>query len=223
MDTTTGQFHGWKLLREPFLAGSHLLGALAAIVGAVLLLSHCGSNVERLVAAGIYSVTLILLFLASGLMHGAHCSPKTEALLVKLDYVSIYLFIAGTYTPVCLFIVDGQKGIYLLIFQWLMAVTGVVCTMWRGFASKPIQVAMFLGMGWMFLLVINTIARNLAVNDLLLLIGGGLTYSTGAAIFAFCPGSFLGRRVNSHAVWHILVLVASTFHHFLIRSILISS
>ena len=200
-------------LREPFSAGSHLLGSLAGIFGAVYLIWRCDGSTGSIIALLIYSLALISLFLISGLFHGLHCSDAAISKLERLDYAAIYLFIAGTYTPVCLFVISGKFGLGLLIGEWILALSGVWLALTRGPASRNIQVAVYLAMGWAFLLAIPSLSKALSPLAFNLLILGGVFYSVGAIIFAFDWPQIFRSRFSAHDFWHVLVLLGSASHY----------
>ena len=204
------------VLREPFLAASHLFGAGVALLGILLLSVQCGGNLGKTIVIGVYGFSLVSLFLASGLLHGLHCSEENEVFLEKLDYMAIYFFIAGTYTPLCMYILDKTWGNSILFLQWLMAGTGIYCTIKWGFARKGIQIGVFLIMGWMFLLTVGQISAVLSSRGLEFLVAGGLFYSIGAFIFAFAPSHICRKRIDTHAIWHIFVLLGATSHYLMI-------
>lgn len=206
-------------LREPFAAGSHLLGALAAILGAAYLF-HCGDGSSCSISAIlVYSLALIALFLVSGLFHGLTCSDAIIAKFERLDYAAIYVFIAATYTPVCLFVISGQLGIGLLIGEWLLALLGVWLALTRGPSGRNIQVCIYLAMGWAFLLALPSLSRSLSPLAFDLLITGSVFYSIGAIIFAFDWPSLFRTRFSAHDVWHVLVLLGSISHYAVIVQI----
>ena len=202
-------------LREPFLAASHLWGAACGIVGTVFLVAECSTPARQIVAT-IYGLSLSLLFLISGLLHGCNCSKEREDFLERLDYVAIYIFIAATYTPFCLFMVGGRNGILILSFQWIMASAGVLCTLRWGFACKWIQITIFLLMGWMFLFIVGPIMTVLTAQGFNLLLTGAAFYSVGAFIFAYAPEYVCRGRISSHGIWHVFVLLGALSHYLMI-------
>ena len=211
----------WSIirLREPFSAGSHLIGALAGIFGAVYLVQCCDGSCGSLSAVLIYSLALIALFLISGLLHGLHCSEATFNTLERLDYAAIYLFIAGTYTPACLFVISGKFGIGLLIAEWLLALLGIWLALTRGPSGRNIQVCIYLAMGWAFLLALPSFAQSLSPLAFNLLILGGVFYSLGSVVFAFDQPHLFRTRFSGHDFWHVMVLLGSASHFAFIAQV----
>lgn len=200
-------------LREPFSAASHLSGSLAGVFGAVYLLCCCDQSWASVVAILIYSLALVTLFLVSGLLHGLHCSPITISRLERLDYAAIYFFIAGTYTPICLFALPGWFGTGLLIGEWVLAFVGAWLALSREPASRNLQVFIYLAMGWAFLLVLPSLSKALSPLPFNLLILGGVFYSVGAVVFALDWPNLFRNRYSAHDCWHMLVLLGSAAHY----------
>ena len=215
------KYRNWSL-REPSLAGSHLLGAILAIPAIFFLGAQSAIQLHKILVISIYGVALFSLFLASGLFHGLQCSKERQLLLEKLDYMAIYFFIAASYTPLCIFILNNQSGNTVLFAQWMMAFIGIACTAKWGFACKAVQVGIFLIMGWMFLITLSQIAISLSSRGFNLLITGCLSYSIGAFIFAFAPENFWNNRINTHLVWHICVLFGAAAHYLMIYLVIIA-
>lgn len=207
-------------LREPFSAASHLVGAAAGIIGGAYLLSCCDGNQSSIIAILIYSFALILLFLVSGLFHGLHVSMKTIAKLERLDYAAIYFFIAGTYTPICVFAIKGWLGVHLLITEWTLAFIGAYFALTRGPSNRGIQVIIYLIMGWAFVLALPSLSSALHPLALNLLLCGGVIYSVGAIIFILNRPKLFCNRYTAHDCWHALVLLGSTAHYIAILQLM---
>lgn len=149
----------------------------------------------------------------SGLLHGLHCSEATLKKLERLDYAAIYLFIAGTYTPVCLFVVKGDFGVGLLVGEWILALIGIWLALTRGPTGRNFQVGIYLAMGWSFLLVLPSLSKILSPLAFDLLILGGIFYSVGSIVFVLNWPSLFRSRFSAHDFWHVLVLLGSASHY----------
>lgn len=200
-------------LREPFSAGSHLVGAFAALIGAIYLVWCCDGTYATVISSVIYGLALVGLFLVSGLFHGLRCSDATLSKLERLDYAAIYFFIASTYTPACLFAIGGNLGSTLLLIEWILACIGIWLALSRGPAHRNIQVAIFLAMGWAFLFALPSLFRALAPQPFNLLILGGVFYSVGAVVFILDWPTMFRTRLSGHDFWHVLVLLGSAAHY----------
>ncbi len=213
----------WTLrLREPFSSASHLSGAIAGVFGAAYLLSCCDQSWTSVLGILVYSLALVGLFLVSGLLHGLHCSEETIERLERLDYAAIYFFIAGTYTPICLFVIRGWFGAGLLAAEWGLAFVGAWTALARGQYTRAglpygkrertTQVALFLAMGWAFVLALPSLSKALSPMPFALLLLGGFFYSVGAVVFALNKPNLFRARCSAHDFWHLLVLLGSSAH-----------
>ena len=210
-----------RLLREPFLSGSHLLGALCGLIGILYLTIYCCGDTSKILIVSVYGLTLIGLLLTSGIFHGIHGSVERIQRLERLDYIFIYLFIAGTYTPLCLFTLEPVIGMRVLILEWTLALIGVYSTIRWGFSSKLIQIGVYLIMGWIFLFTLQDFFKSLNESQLMYLFIGAGFYSIGSLIFAFAPKHVLKSQICTHSIWHLFVLAGATSHYLVIYQILV--
>jgi hemolysin III len=201
--------------KEPFSGLSHLVGAGLGIAALVALVSLARGKPWHLTAFSIYGATLILLYSASALYHLLPVSPRTVGRLQMFDHIGIYLLIAGTYTPVCLVPLRGSWGWSLFGVVWGLAVTGIAIRVgWRS-APPWLGLALYLCMGWLAVVAIPPLARAFSAPALTWLVGGGLLYTVGAAIFALERPRLWPGRFGSHDLWHIFVLGGSACHFML--------
>jgi hemolysin III len=166
--------------------------------------SLAGSPV-KIVVASVFTATLILLYTASTLYHVAR-SPEVKRRLKILDHASIYLLIAGSYTPFALVGLRGGWGWSLFGVSWGLALCGVIFKLFFAGRFKLISTLIYLGMGWMVVIAIGPLIRELDAPVLFWLFAGGVAY-TGGTVF------YMNRRLAfSHAVWHGFVLAGSLCH-----------
>ena len=191
-------------------ATSHGLGFLGAAIGAPVLLFEAwerGSG-PFFIGSVIFAVTTLLLYLASTVYHSWPRTPFKGA-LQTIDHAAIFLLIAGTYTPFALGPLHGPRGWSILAIVWALAVFGVVLKTTRGAAHRPrLAVALYLGMGWLVLIVIKPLALAVPVATLIWLIIGGLVYTAGVGFF------INDRKRYCHTVWHLFVLGGTSCHYF---------
>ncbi|MGH3145711.1 MAG: PAQR family membrane homeostasis protein TrhA [Rubrobacter sp.] len=201
-----------KRLREPVSGLTHLAGVLLAVVGLVVLLSTAAGRTDQLVGFGIFGLSLISLYGASSLYHLLPLSPPAVARLRRLDHMTIFVLIAGTYTPICLLALDGSWRIGLLVLVWGLALCGVLLKLfWMG-APRPFSVALYLAMGWVAVVAAPVILESLPTGGTAWLLAGGVVYSGGALVYGFkwpdpVPGIF-----GFHELWHLFVLAGSACH-----------
>lgn len=194
---------------------THGLGALLSIVALVVLIIIAGRNndIRQLISFSIYGSTLVILYLSSTLYH-SFTGPKLKNLFARFDHVSIFLLIAGTYTPILLISIRGIRGWTLLIIIWTVALIGAVIRSIYLHRFRKLMVAIYLLMGWMFVLAGKQIYLNLATESLIFLLLGGIAYSVGVVFY-------LWRKLPySHGIWHLFVLAGSILHFFAIYYII---
>ncbi|MBI9009892.1 MAG: hemolysin III family protein [Tenericutes bacterium] len=184
---------------------SHGVGLLLAINALVLLLLKANTTAEVL-SSIIFGLSMIMLYASSTLFHSfPEKMKKTYTVFQRLDHSSIFLLIAGTYTPFLILVVNNTKGYILLGFIWAMTITGIVFkSIWIK-KFKFFHLAMYLLMGWSVLIVKDDFFLN--IDNYLFVLIGGLSYTIGVIFY-------VAKFKYSHFVWHIFVL-AGTFFHFL--------
>ncbi len=189
----------------------HGLGIIASIVGLAILVGVAArdGDVRELVAGSVFGATLILAYTASTLYHGVPV-PRARPVLRKLDHVSIFLLIAGTYTPFTLLALEGTLGWTLFCVIWGLALAGIVFEFTPLRRHTGLAVTLYLLMGWAGIVAIKPLAASLQRGGVILLLLGGLAYTIGVVFYVW-------RRVPySHAIWHAFVLAGSVLHYLAI-------
>ncbi|HID37145.1 MAG TPA: hemolysin D [Ghiorsea sp.] len=196
-------------LEEGINVYSHVLGIILSVVGLITLIIRAASygDVWQLVSVSIYGISLIILFTASSVYHASKDAVIRSRLRV-FDHASIYVMIAGTYTPFTLVTLSGTVGWTIFGITWGMAIIGIVLKLFYTGHFKILSTAMYLLMGWMIVFAIQSLVENIAPQGLNLLIAGGLAYTLGAVLY-----SIKAIPLN-HAIFHVLVLLGSAFHFF---------
>lgn len=192
-------------------ASTHGFGALAAVVGLVVLVARATlyGNVWHVVAVSIFGATLVLMYTASTLYHAIPL-PKPKKILRVLDHSLIYFLIAGSYTPFTLITLRGPWGWGLFAFVWTLALLGVVFKIYFTGKYEKVSLAIYLLMGWAALAALKPLLNSLDSGGLALLAAGGLTYTGGVAFYVW------DRLRYHHAIWHLFVLAGSVLHYFAI-------
>ena len=194
---------------ERFNSISHLIGAVLALAGAVVLVvvASQGGDTRRIVSFSIYGATLFLLYLISTLYHGLPTGRAKHVFRV-LDHQAIYLLIAGSYTPFTLVTLDGIVGWWLFGAIWGMAVLGLVLDALPRRGARVLPFFIYFVMGWLIVLAINPLLAALPRTGFIWLLTGGILYTSGIVFFA------LDRRYPwMHGVWHLFVLAGSISHY----------
>lgn len=203
---------------KPWLRGRiHLAALVAAIPAAIALVVASGGSVAK-VAAAAYGTTLVLLFAASSAYHRLGRSGTAFAVLRRLDHSSIFLLIAGSYTPVCLVALSGWWASALLVAVWTAAVVGVLLKLFRFEHSHKLGFALYLTMGWALVAALPGLVTNLGTSTLVLLVAGGVLYTVGAIVLATRFPNPFPRYFGYHEVWHVMVVAAAVCHFVAIQS-----
>ena len=203
-----------KRFREPVNGLTHLAGGLIASVGLIVLLARAASEgrVDQLVAFGIFGFSLIALYTASALYHLLPLSPVGIARLRRVDHISIFVLIAGTYTPFCLLALDGRWRVGLLGFVWGLALCGILLKVHWMDAPRWLSVALYLGMGWVSVIAAPALFRALPAGGMAWVLAGGLVYSAGALIYGLKRPNPMPGVFGFHELWHLFVMAGSACH-----------
>lgn len=200
----------YSFKEELFNAISHWLGFVAGIVGLVVLIIFGVKNHSPLQIVGfsIYGACIILLYLFSALYHSIPFE-KAKTVLRIFDHLSIYLLIAGTYTPIILNSFSGSRRIVLISLIWGLSVIGVLFKVFingRFTKFKKLSTVIYLALGWLSILFIKQILLTTSFKFIVFLLIGGVLYSLGTIFY-------MDRKIPyNHAIWHIFVLAASVAH-----------
>ncbi len=168
-------------------------------------------DMVRLIAVGVFGVSMVALYTSSGLYHYFRVSEKATLRLRKLDHSMIYVLIAGTYTPFCLLALEGASQWTLLVGIWFLAVAGIVMKMLWMSAPRWLSTVFYLLMGW--IAVFSIPRMQLSEEALFWTVAGGVAYSVGAVIYIIKKPDPIPNVFGFHEIWHIWVM-AGTFCHF---------
>ncbi|MGD9660683.1 MAG: hemolysin III family protein [Porticoccaceae bacterium] len=195
---------------EKFNSISHLVGAALALIGlgALIAVGIGEGSWRTAVSFSIFGLTLVLLYTMSTLYHSLR-SPKLKAIFQKLDHVSIYLLIAGTYTPYLMVSLWSDQGAKLLAGIWSLAVVGFLLDLLIPRRIKSLQIAIYLLMGWLCVLFFSSLRAAIAAPGIVCLAIGGIAYTLGI-IFYLCDKKQWLR--HAHGIWHLFVLLGSASH-----------
>ena len=205
-----------KQFRDTVSSWIHLFSAILAIFGlAALLLLGRGNTVKEITLL-VYGLTLILMFSSSTLYHAINTDAATLLRLRKLDHSSIYLLIAGSYTPLCALFFTGFWRWDFLGIIWAFALAGIIIKMFVINAPRWVTAGIYLVMGWLSIFAIKEMIGTMPVGALLWLLMGGLFYTIGAVIYITKKLDFVPNVFGFHEVWHIFVSLGALCHFILI-------
>ena len=196
-------YHG-----ERFNAWTHLVGAVLSVTGTILLIVMAAAIGDpwKIVSVSIFGATLILLYSASTLYHSLR--GRAKRILQKLDHLSIYLLIAGTYTPFCLVTLRGVWGWTLFGIVWGLALLGMLQEIKPRSEARIMSLVIYAIMGWVIIVAVKPLLDHLETAGLVCLIGGGLLYTIGIVFYAFDS-----RFRHWHGIWHLFVIGGSLAHY----------
>ena len=195
---------------KPILRGySHAVAAPLAIVVTGVLLWITAGDLGRQVAFAIYGVSLVLLFTGSATYHIGHWSDRVREVLRRLDHSNIFVFIAGTYTPITVVLLTGWWRVAILAAVWALAATGSAIAISGIEVPRKLFTGMYLVVGWVAVAAVPAILGRVGLQGGLFILAGGVLYSLGAVVYAL-RWPVLWRRVFSfHEVFHLFVIGAS--------------
>ena len=196
---------------ERFNAWSHLVGTLLSLFGAGVLTAMAVAKGDpwRIVSVSIFGATLVLLYGASMLYHSVR--GRAKDILRKLDHLSIYLLIAGTYTPFCLITLRGPWGWSLFGVVWALAIIGMLQEFKPRSEARLMSLAIYAVMGWVIVVAVRPLLDHLAIAGFVWLAVGGALYTVGIVFYAFDS-----RFRHWHGIWHLFVIGGSLAHYLAI-------
>ncbi len=188
---------------------SHAIGLVLSIIALVLLVRHANlhGTIWHVVSFAIFGASLISLYAASTFYHSAR-KPALRRRLRIIDHATIYILIAGTYTPFALITLSGPTGWILFACSWGMALTGIILKLFHTGKYNLLSTLMYVFMGWIIVFAIKPLINNLSSDGLFWLVAGGMAYTTGAILYSIKKIKF------NHAIFHLFVLIGS-FSHFI--------
>ncbi|WP_018123468.1 PAQR family membrane homeostasis protein TrhA [Desulfovibrio oxyclinae] len=204
-----------NILRDPLSGLTHCIGAALAVWGTVLLILRSVSPVQpwHIVTFSVFGGGMILLYITSTLYHWLPLKDKALAMMRRIDHCMIFIYIAATYTPICLIPLRGPWGWSIFGAVWGLAVLGIAVKLFWMHAPRWVSTGFYLGMGWMVIFGVYPLVQNLQLGALLWLLAGGLAYSTGAVIYALKRPDPFPKVFGFHELFHVFVMAGSACHY----------
>ncbi len=194
---------------ERFNTITHFVGSIAALIGLVVLIITASrqGDVLPIVSVTIYGSTLTLLYISSTLYHSLR--GKAKNVFQKIDYLAIYLLIAGTYTPFTLITLGETWGWVVFCLVWGLAILGIILELLLQKSNRLIPLIIYLTMGWIIIIAIKPLVKALGMVGFGWLLLGGLAYTFGVIFYVYDE-----KVRHFHGIWHLFVLAGSTIQYF---------
>lgn len=214
-----------QYIKDPGSAITHFIGMLMAIFAAIPLLIKAAHEPEHIyvISLAIYAASLILLYAASTTYHTFDKSAKVNTILKKIDHMMISVLIAGSYTPICLLVLNRRTGIMLLTLVWGIAIAGILIKAFWVYCPKWVSSVLYIGMGWTCVLAFTQLLNNLSPAAFGWLLAGGIIYTVGGIIYALKLPIFNNKHKNfgSHEIFHLFVMGGSACHFIVMYAYLL--
>ena len=206
---------------RPWSAITHGAGAVLSLAGTIYLLLRTAAEGNGLVFGlmAVYGLSMDCLYTASTLYHCLRVSVPGRLALRKYDHCSIYLLIAGSYTPICMTVLWGGVGAPLLLAIWLCAAAGIILTIAKLDIPRWLTSVIYLAMGWMALFAIAPLSRVLPAAGMFWLIAGGVLYTVGGVLYAVKWPGRNNPRFGCHEIFHVFIVLGSVSHFILMYSV----
>lgn len=196
----------YTLGEEIFSAVSHGVSALFAVGALVFLLLTCRKTAVTVTSTAVFGATMILLYVISTIYHGLGLN-RAKVVFRSLDHCTVFLLIAGTYTPITLVCLGGVQGWVMFGVVWAAAVVGVILNAVSVERFKVVSMVCYLAMGWVVVFAMKSVVENLSGQGFWCLLIGGVCYTVGAALYG------VGKKIPyMHSVFHLFVLAGSVLH-----------
>jgi len=201
-------------VREPFNAYSHLVGAIGALVLLVYLIVNSSEDPgASRISFIVYGITVFLMFASSSIYHAVNVTFETEERFRMIDHIMIYLVIAGTYTPICTIVLEGNWRLWMLIGIWSFALIGIIKKVFWMSAPRWFSTVLYLLMGWVSVIIFPNLWDQLPHMFSYWIAIGGLFYTIGAIIYGIKKPDPFPEVFGFHEIWHLFVL-GGAFSHF---------
>jgi len=199
-------------MKEPVNTWTHFVPFLAAIAGLIVIIVKTIGDPAKLITLTVYGSSVISLFGMSSFYHWLKLSPKKELLLRKLDHMAIYLLIAGSYTPVLFYGLQGMWRGVMLTLIWVLAVTGILLKIWFINAPRKLSTALYIFLGWLAVIPFYQLVHTFSTGAILLMIFGGVSYTIGAVIYGTKRLNFFPEKFGFHEIFHLFVALGGVLH-----------
>jgi len=205
--------------QELFNFYSHFAGMIAAVVGTVFLAIVASYSTSGLVTALIYGISVVFLFSASSLYHAFKKKENELSFWRRMDRLAIFFMIAGTFTPVCYFCLDGAYKWSMIAFQWSLVGVGFISQIFFPRAPRKLYAIIYLFMGWSGIFTIKQVLAKMSISQSVLLLTGAAAFTIGGIIYAIKKPKLVPGIFSFHELFHIMVLIGGVLHYAMIYGV----
>lgn len=208
-------------MREPVNTWTHFITFLAGIAGLVYLIIFSYGDLAKLATMGIYGASIVILYGASTAYHWANTTPEKQLILRKFDHISIFILIAGTYTPVLYYGLEGTWRWAMLAAIWGLSLVGIIIKIFFLGIQRWVSTMFYIILGWMAIVPMSRLIQAYPKEAMLLLFLGGLSYTIGGIIYATKIFNFIPNKFGFHEVFHIFISIGSLLHFVMIAKFIL--
>ena len=205
--------------KKPLLRGYFHEWMFFISIGACIPLISKSTNPNELIATIVYSIGIFMMFGFSALYHRINWRPKVLKVMRRLDHSSIFIMIAGSFTPICLLVLPDKLGLQLLLIIWIIAGIGIIQTVLFTNTPRMVRAGIYLIAGYIAIPYLSVLSSVMGFTNYALTVAGGTIYSVGAIGYGLKFPDFSPKYFGYHEFFHILVSVAAILHFIVIYSI----
>lgn len=207
-----------KMFREPMNGATHFIGIILSVIALIALLTRMNGPMPllHLVSFSIFGSAMILLYTFSSLYHWLPLSGERLEIFRKIDHIMIFIFIAATYTPVCLVTLRGAWGWSIFGSVWGLTLAGFFMKIFWLRAPRWLYTSIYVLMGWLIVVGIWPLSQAMPLRGIFWMLLGGIFYTTGAVIYAWKKPNLWPRVLGFHEIFHLFILLGSLAHFWVI-------
>ena len=199
-------------MQNPIRGFLHGSAAVATIIGLGFLLARAWGNAPAIAGALIFGIALLVMYTISSLYHSIPWGESWKRRLQRVDHSMIYLVVAGTFTPIAIATLTGAELAIGLSLLWSLALVGILLKAFLPGVKTSLSITLQLLMGWLALVFLPDIYRQLGIGAIVFIFLGGLSYTLGAIVFASKRPKLWSKSFSYHELFHVLVIAGSVFH-----------
>lgn len=206
-------------MKKPLLRGYFHEWMFFISIGACIPLINNSTNSTELIATIVYSIGIFLMFGFSALYHRVNWRPEVLKIMRRLDHSSIFIMIAGSFTPICLLVLPENLGLQLLVIMWVVAGIGILQTFIFTNAPRMIRAGIYLIAGYIAIPYLSVLSSVMGFTNFSLTVAGGTIYSVGAISYGLKFPDFSPKYFGYHEFFHVLISLAAILHFIVIYSL----